>query len=79
MERKKRKILRSKQTQELVGLGPTTIYRKEKAGEFPQRVQLGPHAVGWYEDEVIDWINSRPRGMADAPDQALAGQRKAGG
>ena len=38
------------------------IYRLERAGSFPTRVRLGQCRVGWYEDEIIEWINNRPRG-----------------
>lgn len=37
----------------------THIKRLEDAGEFPQRVQLGPCRVGWVYDEVIEWIEQR--------------------
>lgn len=35
------------------------ILRLEKAGQFPQRIQLGPNRVGWVLSEVEDWIRSR--------------------
>jgi prophage regulatory protein len=37
------------------------IGRLEKAGQFPKRVRLGQCRVGWYEDEVAAWLESRPR------------------
>ena len=35
------------------------IARLEKAGQFPQRVQLGPCRVAWCYDEVCAWIDER--------------------
>ena len=35
------------------------ILRMEKAGQFPQRIQLGPNRVGWNLGEVEDWIRNR--------------------
>ena len=35
------------------------IRRLEKDGEFPKRIQLGPHRVGWLLSEVEAWINER--------------------
>ena len=35
------------------------IARLEKAGQFPQRVQLGPCRVAWCYDEVGAWIDER--------------------
>ncbi len=31
---------------------------------FPQPIQLGPRDRAWYEDEVSDWIDARPRRVA---------------
>ncbi len=38
---------------------PQHIARLEKAGLFPQRIQLGPNRVGWLEQEVLDWLKKR--------------------
>jgi len=35
------------------------IWRLERDGQFPKRIQLGPMAVGWLESEVNDWIKER--------------------
>jgi prophage regulatory protein len=40
---------------------PTTLARWEAAGKFPQRVQLGPNSVGWFEDEIEAWLEGRQR------------------
>jgi len=53
------------------GLSNSTIDRKEAAGEFPVRVVLSARAVGWYADEVQAWIDSRSRGLAAAPEDAI--------
>jgi prophage regulatory protein len=39
----------------------STLNRWECAGKFPKRIVLGPNSVGWYEDEVDDWLANRPR------------------
>jgi prophage regulatory protein len=39
------------------------VARMEKAGRFPQRVQLGPNRVAWWESEVLAWAHGRPRGL----------------
>jgi len=41
------------------GLSRATQARLEAAGQFPGRVQLGPNSVGWIEEEVEQWIESR--------------------
>jgi predicted DNA-binding transcriptional regulator AlpA len=40
-------------------------WSEERAGRFPQRIQITPFRIGYYEDEVDAWIASRPRGGAD--------------
>ena len=49
------------------GLSRTTIWRLERAGNFPQRIRLGAASVGWSAEEIDAWLASRPRGMAGAP------------
>jgi len=40
-------------------LSRTTIWRLERAGKFPARVQLGERAVGWRKADIIKWVDSR--------------------
>jgi prophage regulatory protein len=35
------------------------IWRLEKRGDFPRRVQIGAARHGWAEHEVDAWISSR--------------------
>lgn len=53
------KLLSKRQLKELVLYSPQHIARLEKAGQFPQRVQLGPNRVGWVEAEVLDWLTQK--------------------
>jgi len=55
------KALKLKDVVHLTGLSPVTIWRLEQRGEFPIKIALSPNRVGWLEDEVKDWISSRPR------------------
>jgi predicted DNA-binding transcriptional regulator AlpA len=59
-----RRIIRPRETSQRTGYSISQIWRMERRDEFPQRVQLGPNAVGHYEDEVDEWIRSRLRGGA---------------
>lgn len=38
------------------------IGRLERDRVFPQRVQTGGNAIGWFEDEIRAWMESRERG-----------------
>ena len=54
------KLLRQKDVMKATGLSRMTIWRLERAGQFPQRRRLGPNAVGWIQAEIDDWIATRP-------------------
>jgi len=36
-------------------------WRDVRAGRFPPPIELGPNSIGWFEDEIDDWLASRPR------------------
>ncbi len=54
------KLLTQKQVVDLVGLSRTTIWRLERAGQFPRRLQVSTKAVRWNQAEIVDWIESLP-------------------
>ncbi len=49
------RIIRKKELFHMVPLSDATIWRMEKAGKFPKRLQLGGNSVGWSESEVREW------------------------
>lgn len=53
------KFLRRHAVEELTGLSYVTLWRYERAGDFPARRRLGPNSVAWVEHEVESWIKSR--------------------
>ena len=53
------RFLRIDEVIDKVGLSRPTIWRLERAGEFPKRRQLGRNSVGWVEEEVEEWMESR--------------------
>ncbi len=66
------RILREPTVKEMTGLSSTTRWRLERKGEFPRRVRLSAGAMGWVEDEILDWLSNRGRGMGAAPGRATA-------
>lgn len=53
------RILRIGQVLERTGMTRTTWYRLCRTDpNFPRRIQLGPRCVGFFEQEVDDWISS---------------------
>ena len=53
------RILRKPEVVDRVGYSAMHIWRLERDGKFPRRIQLGPNAIGWIEDEVDDWIRAK--------------------
>jgi predicted DNA-binding transcriptional regulator AlpA len=56
-------MLRISDVTRLTGLSRTTLWRLERQGQFPTRVRLGLNSVGWRDEEVEHWVETRPRGM----------------
>jgi prophage regulatory protein len=54
------KIIREPELLKLVGLSRTTLWRRERAGDFPRRRQLSSRSVGWVLSEVLQWIDQGP-------------------
>ncbi len=54
-----KRMLSKRQVKELVLYSPQHIARLEAAGQFPKRVKLGVNRVGWIEEEVQEWLQSR--------------------
>jgi prophage regulatory protein len=52
------RIMRLSEVKSITGLSKTTIYRFEKEGRFPSRVSLGERSVGWFEDDIREFLMS---------------------
>jgi predicted DNA-binding transcriptional regulator AlpA len=52
------RILRIGDVEFKVGLKRTSIFKREKEGTFPKRVELGQIAAGWLESEIDEWIKA---------------------
>ena len=57
----RRKLIRLAEVLELTEVSRSTVYKLKASGLFPQPVKIGTHAVRWYLDEVLLYINTRPR------------------
>lgn len=60
-----REVWRKPKVLEVTGRSSTTLWRLVKSDDpkerFPSPVKLGARSVGFYSDEVLAWINARPR------------------
>ncbi|GAA4652361.1 hypothetical protein GCM10023116_46450 [Kistimonas scapharcae] len=51
------RIIRPDELMQRLGIrARTTLWRWEKEGRLPPRVQIGPKAVGYRESDVNQWI-----------------------
>jgi prophage regulatory protein len=53
------RIIKLTEVIRITGLSRSSIYRKINEKSFPAPVSLGHKAVGWVEDEVLQWILER--------------------
>ena len=53
------RILKWKDLAPIVGCSRVTIWRMEKAGDFPTRIRISAQTVGWLEHEVETWLAQR--------------------
>ncbi len=63
MRKIRRTILRAKAVKERTGYSRVQVWRKSRDpdDDFPVPVTLGPNSIGWYEDEIDVWLETRPR------------------
>lgn len=52
-------LIRINEVCRLTGLSRTTVWRRERAGDFPARRRLGSNSVAWVLTEVIAWCEGR--------------------
>ena len=59
------RLLTRAQVERRTGLGPSVLYRKMNADEFPKAFKVGRKSVRWSEHEIEAWIASLPRSDGD--------------
>jgi predicted DNA-binding transcriptional regulator AlpA len=42
-----------------VPVSRTTLWRMERAGQFPKRIQISPNRVAWLEADIDTWLEQR--------------------
>ncbi len=55
------RLLTRKQLLEIVPFSYPTIWELMRRGAFPKALRIGAQKVAWREDEIREWIDSRPR------------------
>lgn len=52
------RILSTQEVQHLTNLSRTTIWRMERLGKFPARIQLSSTRIGWRNSEIQGWLKN---------------------
>jgi len=52
-------IVREPERYKMMGLGRVQMWRLERAGRVPRRIQLGENSVGWLRSELEQWLAQR--------------------
>ncbi|WEJ87203.1 MAG: AlpA family phage regulatory protein [Klebsiella huaxiensis] len=55
------RLLKIKEVQLRCAISRASVYRLISEGKFPRQVRLSSRAIGFYEHEVNEWIESRHR------------------
>lgn len=55
------KILRLPALAEKLGKPKSSIYYLIKHGQFPRPISLSARSVGWREEDIEAWLQSRPQ------------------
>ena len=59
----KTRVIRLPEVLDKTGYSKSTVFRKsaDQKDDFPLARQIGLRAIGWIEEEIDDWIETRAR------------------
>ena len=55
------KLISQKKAAEYCDLSISTLKRLRKIDDFPQPVQISERRIGYFQNEIEDWLNNRPK------------------
>jgi predicted DNA-binding transcriptional regulator AlpA len=53
------RLISFREVAQRVGLSRSTVWRMERAGQFPKRRRLSVNRVAWWEPEIEEWLRRR--------------------
>jgi prophage regulatory protein len=71
------RVLRKAELFAKIQLSDVSVWRLERAGLFPRRIQLGSNSVGWFESEIDDWLEKKSAERFDVRQEKIFVQDKA--
>ncbi len=61
------RVVRRKELAKQLGISEVSVWRWERKGLLPPKLQLGPNVVDWLESEIDQWLASKaPAGGGDS-------------
>ena len=72
------RIVRKPELLERLGVSDNFIWRAEKEGKFPKRIQLGDCSVGWMASEIDAYFESKKAERDGQTPVRTPGQRRSG-
>ena len=61
------RLLTLREVTGMTALSRSAVYALMAESRFPKPIRIGSRAVRWVEQEVLDFIASRPRAGSDRP------------
>ena len=61
------RLLTLRDVTRMTALSRSAVYALMAESRFPKPIRIGSRAVRWIEQEVLDFIASRPRAGSDRP------------
>ena len=52
-------VIRPKELSKMLSISQPTLWRMEKRGELPKKVQISERTVGWLKSDIQDWLESK--------------------
>ena len=51
-------IIRPTELANILSISKVTLWRMEKEGNFPTKIQIGTRSVGWLRKDIEKWLSS---------------------
>jgi prophage regulatory protein len=64
-ERTSARLIRFAEVKHRVGLSRSTVWRLEKANQFPKSIRISSGRRGWLESDISAWIAARVAGAVE--------------
>ncbi|ARD46603.1 AlpA family phage regulatory protein [Colwellia sp. PAMC 21821] len=53
------RIVKEAEREKITAISRSQAFQLERKGQFPKRVKLSSHSVGWRLSSLLDWVSSR--------------------